>query len=53
MRWLMLPLKLLGLLLLAALLSGGWLFRDQILRRLRPQVSRVTGAVTGSPCRIR
>ncbi len=47
MRWLMLPLKLLGLLLLAALLSGGWLFRDQILRRLRPQVSRVTGAVTG------
>lgn len=47
MRWLLLPLKLLGLLLLAALLSGGWLFRDQILRRLRPQVSRVTSAVTG------
>ncbi|HMV33190.1 MAG TPA: hypothetical protein PKA50_13815, partial [Gemmatimonadales bacterium] len=47
MRWLLLPVKLLGLLLLAALLSGGWLFRDQILRRLRPQVSRVTSAVTG------
>ncbi|MBK6421461.1 MAG: hypothetical protein IPF77_04425 [Gemmatimonadetes bacterium] len=48
MRWLLLPLKLLGLLLLAALLSGGWLFRDQILRQLRPQVSRVTGALTGA-----
>ena len=48
MRGLLLPLKLLGLLLLAALLSGGWLFRDQILRQLRPQVSRVTGALTGA-----
>ena len=33
--------RLLGILLLAALLSGAWLFRHEIARRMRPQVERV------------
>lgn len=41
MRWLLWPLKLAGLLLLAALISGAWLFRHEILERVGPEVARV------------
>ncbi len=53
MRWLLLPLRLLGLLLLAALISGAWLFRRDLYRIVRPQVARVSEALgahrTGRP----
>ncbi len=37
--------RLLGLLLLAALVSGTWLFRHQLLRAVRPGVARVGGSL--------
>jgi hypothetical protein len=36
-----LPLRLLGILVLAALVSGGWLFRREITTAIRPQVARL------------
>jgi hypothetical protein len=47
-----LPLKLAGILLLAGLASGAWLFRHQLLALARPRVERVTDALderTGRP----
>lgn len=52
MRWLLLPLRLIGLLLLAALISGAWLFRRDLYRIVRPQVARVSEAFgAGGPGR--
>lgn len=52
MRWLLLPLRLVGLLLLAALISGAWLFRRDLYRIVRPQVARVSEALgAGGPGR--
>lgn len=42
MRLWTLPFRLLGIVVLAGLVSGAWLFRAEILRLVRPQVSRVT-----------
>lgn len=36
-----LPLRLLSILVLAALVSGGWLFRHEIATAIRPEVARV------------
>lgn len=42
MRLWTLPFRVLGIFVLAGLVSGAWLFRAEILRLVRPQVSRVT-----------
>ncbi len=47
MRLWTLPFRLLGILTLAALVSGAWLFRHDILRLVRPQVARVTESLGG------
>lgn len=47
MRLWTLPFRLLGILVLAGLVSGAWLFRRDLLRLVRPQVERVTGARIG------
>lgn len=47
MRWWVWPFKLVGLLLLAALLSGAWLFRGDLERVLRPRVTRLADRVQG------
>ncbi len=45
MRLWTLPFRLLGIVVLAGLVSGAWLFRAEILRLVRPQVSRVTASL--------
>lgn len=42
MRLWTLPFRVLGIVVLAGLVSGAWLFRSEILRLVRPQVARVT-----------
>ncbi len=46
MRLWTLPFRLLGIGVLAAMVSGAWLFREDLLRLVRPQVTRVTEFVT-------
>jgi hypothetical protein len=45
MRLWTIPFRVLGVLILAGMTSGAWLFRDDIYRVLEPQVSRVGGAL--------
>jgi hypothetical protein len=45
MRLWTLPFRLLGIFVLAGLVSGAWLFRAEILRLVRPQVARVTASL--------
>ena len=47
MRLWTLPFRVLGIFVLAALVSGAWLFRNELLRLVRPQVARVTESITG------
>ena len=47
MRLWTLPFRVLGIFVLAALVSGAWLFRHEILRLVRPQVTRVTESLAG------
>jgi hypothetical protein len=47
MRLWTLPFRLLGIVVLAAIVSGAWLFRSEILRMVRPQVARVTESIRG------
>lgn len=47
MRLWTLPFRLFGIVVLAALVSGAWLFRGEIVRLLRPQVARVTASLSG------
>jgi hypothetical protein len=52
MRLWALPLQLLGILVLAALASGGWLFRREIVQAVRPEVERMRhsfGAQSSGP----
>ncbi len=44
MRLWTLPFRVLGIFVLAGLVSGAWLFRAEILRLVRPQIARVTGS---------
>jgi len=54
MRLWILPFRLAGLLVLALLLSGAWLFRADLLGYIRPQVSRVRDSYDawGAPSRV-
>lgn len=47
MRLWTLPFRLLGIFVLAVIVSGAWLFRFEILRLVRPQVARVTESLGG------
>lgn len=45
MRLWTLPFRVLGIFVLAALVSAAWLFRAELLRLVRPQVARVTESI--------
>ena len=45
MRLWTIPFRIVGVLTLAALTSGAWLFRDDIYRVVKPQVDRVSGSL--------
>ena len=47
MRWWLWPFKLVGLLVLAAVLSGAWLFRADLARLVRPRVTQLAERVQG------